>query len=394
MVTTKLRKTRIVCISDTHNCNVKLPPGDVLIHAGDLTNMGSKSELSRAVKWLEEADFEAKIVVAGNHDVTLDEDFYFHHGDSFHNKAKQDPAECIQLLASSPSITYLCHDSATIRLKSSTGPHTEFTVFGSPYSPRSGLWAFYYEAPKSLEDNSTDLTSLWELVPLETDIVVTHTPPRTHCDTPEGQRPAGCEALRQALWRVRPKLAVCGHIHDGRGAERVLWDLKNTTKPYAERVSIAWEDPGADNNKMSLVDLTGKTSKMPALANDGLHPGRSSYEDDDQQTANTTRSDISSQQGSSVAAQEKSGRDRSSGDDGDDSISGEHAVGYGGDPEFDVGCDYEALAGRTGRKETCVVNAAIMKGSYPHADGKLFSKPIVVDLFLPVWQEDGDNDEA
>lgn len=396
MATPRLRKTRIVCISDTHNCTVKLPPGDILIHAGDLTNKGSKSELSRAVKWLEEADFEAKIVVAGNHDVTLDEDFYFHHGDSFHNKIKQDPSECIQLLSSSPSITYLCHDSTTIRLKSSTGPHTEFTVFGSPYSPRSGLWAFYYEAPKSPDDNSTDLTSLWELIPLETDIVVTHTPPRTHCDTPEGQRPAGCEALRQALWRVRPKLAVCGHIHDGRGAERVLWDLKNKTKPYAERVSIGWEDPGADNNKMSLVDLTGKTNKMPALANDGLHLGQPSYADD-QQTANTTSasagtfSDISAQQGSSVAAQEKSGRDSSS---GDNSISSEHAVGYGGDPESDSSCDYEALAGRTGRKETCVVNAAIMKGSYPHSEGKLFSKPIVVDLLLPVWQEDDDNNEA
>lgn len=46
MATPKLRKTRIVCISDTHNCTVKLPPGDILIHAGDLTNKGSKSEVS------------------------------------------------------------------------------------------------------------------------------------------------------------------------------------------------------------------------------------------------------------------------------------------------------------------------------------------------------------
>ena len=42
----KLRRTRIVCISDTHNCTVKLPEGDVLIHAGDLTNQGSYSEVS------------------------------------------------------------------------------------------------------------------------------------------------------------------------------------------------------------------------------------------------------------------------------------------------------------------------------------------------------------
>lgn len=63
------RKTRFVCISDTHNATAngsfKLPPGDVLIHAGDLTNQGSFSELQKAVRWIEEADFEAKIVVGG-----------------------------------------------------------------------------------------------------------------------------------------------------------------------------------------------------------------------------------------------------------------------------------------------------------------------------------------
>lgn len=60
------RKTRIVCIADTHNQTPKLPPGDVLIHAGDLTNQGSYGELKRAVEWLEkQGGFEVKIVVAG-----------------------------------------------------------------------------------------------------------------------------------------------------------------------------------------------------------------------------------------------------------------------------------------------------------------------------------------
>lgn len=59
------RKTRIVLISDTHNQTPKLPPGDILIHAGDLTNQGSYDELQRTVEWLERSDFEAKIVIAG-----------------------------------------------------------------------------------------------------------------------------------------------------------------------------------------------------------------------------------------------------------------------------------------------------------------------------------------
>ena len=34
----------------------------------------------------------------------------------------------------------------------------------------------------------------------------------------------GCYALLFALWHVRPKLHVFGHIHAGRGVERIKWD--------------------------------------------------------------------------------------------------------------------------------------------------------------------------
>jgi hypothetical protein len=64
-----MRKTRFVLVSDTHNAvpggAFKLPKGDVLLHAGDMTNQGSFSELRKTLKWLEEADFEAKIIIAG-----------------------------------------------------------------------------------------------------------------------------------------------------------------------------------------------------------------------------------------------------------------------------------------------------------------------------------------
>ena len=62
--------TRIVCVSDTHGYTpqdgvFKLPKGDVLIHAGDLSNQGSMAELRRSVEWIQNADFEVKIVIAG-----------------------------------------------------------------------------------------------------------------------------------------------------------------------------------------------------------------------------------------------------------------------------------------------------------------------------------------
>lgn len=52
------RRTRIVCISDTHNCTVKLPKGDVLIHAGDLTNQGSHTEVRVPISVLSFCDLK------------------------------------------------------------------------------------------------------------------------------------------------------------------------------------------------------------------------------------------------------------------------------------------------------------------------------------------------
>ena len=45
----------------------------------------------------------------------------------------------------------------------------------------------------------------------------------------------------------------------------------------------------------------------------------------------------------------------------------------------------EALEGRMSRKETCFINAAIMASSWPHTAGpRMFNKPIVVDVYLPL----------
>lgn len=299
----------------------------------------------------------------GNHDITLDESFYSEHGLYFHNSNPQNPAECRALLCSSPSLTYLCHDSATIRLKSASGPRTEFRVFGSPYSPRHGTWAFYYDAPQN-HNIFSDLTSIWDKIPLETDIVVTHTPPRTHRDETEERRATGCEALRRALWRVRPRLAVCGHIHDGRGAERVTWDLSCRNAAYKEKAVLSWQDPGEGNNKISLVDLTGK--RAPLLVNDGSHfsePSSNMVGSSRKPPLACTVNPIPS------GSQPPYG-----------------TPGLGGDPNSSRP-DRTALVGRVGRKETCVVNAAVMRSRYPHVGGKQFYKPIVVDLNLPVWEE-------
>lgn len=362
-----MRRTRFVCISDTHNATVKLPTGDVLIHAGDLTNTGSYSELSKQLAWLSKQDFECKIVIAGNHDLTLDSRAYAEHGLYHHNTNPQSADECQELIQNTPRVIYLNHSSAAITLTSPVGPRTTFTVFGSPYTPTmsttTGQWAFQYSA----SDMNTAHT-IWQDIPLDTDILITHGPARTHRDEQflrkdgTGGGPAGCEALRQAMWRVRPRLAICGHIHEGRGAERVQWDLDSPNVRFKEKAAPqTWDDPGAGNNKISLVDLSLKGGRP--LNNDGSR---------------------------AVVPDRHSSR-HSSPHVVDDEVVGEAVTanpglgieGLGGNASSPRS-DQPALMGRLGRAETCIVNCAIMSGSYPHRGPRRLMKPVVVDLELPV----------
>ncbi|KAH7127275.1 ser/Thr protein phosphatase family protein [Dactylonectria macrodidyma] len=372
-----LRRTRFVLISDTHNCTPHLPRGDVLIHAGDITNRGTHLELSRAIQWLEKADFEAKIIIAGNHDVTLDADFYSRIGHVLHAAKPQNPQACLDLLTSSPSLTYLNHTSKQIALTSPSGPRTTFKLFGSPFSPQlpsrdTPFAAFTYPSQPLSGDVSSpttqspaELPTLWDAIPLDTDVVVTHTPARTHVDGVAECYPYGCEALRRTLWRVRPRLAVCGHVHQARGVERVTWDLRCGDIAFKEAGVVGWDDPGQKGNKMSIVNLGAKGGRP--LRNDG-----------------------SSGTGSSLreTAPDSTGHSRASDLDARLAIG---ALGHGGPDPSSVSCDTAALRGRMKREETCFINCSIMTKSHFEVGTKGMNKPIVVDLDLPAWGEEEDD---
>ena len=61
---------RLVLISDTHNQQraLRLPAGDVLVHAGDFTMRGTEAEVRAFGEWLGEQPYEHKVLIAGNHD--------------------------------------------------------------------------------------------------------------------------------------------------------------------------------------------------------------------------------------------------------------------------------------------------------------------------------------
>jgi predicted phosphodiesterase len=84
------RSTRIVCVSDTHsNYKFALPSGDILIHAGDFSHNGNANEMYEFLRWCEsQTHFRLKIIIAGNHDITLDSLFYSREWRRFHSKAE------------------------------------------------------------------------------------------------------------------------------------------------------------------------------------------------------------------------------------------------------------------------------------------------------------------
>ncbi|KAI6949493.1 hypothetical protein KC355_g14513 [Hortaea werneckii] len=189
-------KIRIVCISDTHNKapgeGYTLPAGDILIHAGDLTNQGSLPEIQKAVSWLshQTSSFATKIVIAGNHDLSLDPTYnHLKHASGW--KVQPPPteaAECRRLLVENDAFTYLQHTSHEVNIPEKG---ISLKVFGSPYSPDRGRqnWAFQYD------EGETEASRIWSEIPDDTDIVVSHTPAKGFCDASKHWTEGGCLGL-------------------------------------------------------------------------------------------------------------------------------------------------------------------------------------------------------
>ena len=235
---------------------------------------------------------------------------------------------------------------------------------------------------------------MWSSIPPAVDILVTHTPPHLHCDASASRGASlGCEDLRRALGLIRPRLHVCGHIHEARGAERIRWPATDdrTAEPYVEQ----WQNPnpGPENNKISLVDLSARhrkkhpEEKSACLTAARWQNARARREgppviDSGHNTCANNPSDIS------TAPQCKDSTSIGSYELEAPSLhhSGENFPSLGTLRENDAALpDQTPDSPGVSLQETCVVNCSILASNWPHAGGKRLNKPIVVDLDLPVW---------
>ena len=53
----------------------KIPAGDILIHAGDFTRCGNLKEVREFNTWIGTLPHKYKVVIAGNHELSFDQDF-------------------------------------------------------------------------------------------------------------------------------------------------------------------------------------------------------------------------------------------------------------------------------------------------------------------------------
>ena len=194
---------------------------------------------------------------------------------------------------------------------------------------------------------------------------MTHTPPMHHCDGTRDHQSVGCPALREALQRIQPQLAVCGHVHEGRGVEFVRWNAPASDAKYGQESTEKWKDPGKDNKRVSLVDLTTRQT--------------TSIQDADL----VCRADETDPDGSTslgpVGIPESPRRldPKVKYNTIPDQIPSPAAQGKRSTPNRALRC-----------QETCIVNAAIMASGWPRGPGgKRFNKPIVVDVNLPAWEK-------
>ena len=178
---------KIIAVSDTHGQHhrLQLPAGDMLIHAGDISRNGKRGQVQDFMFWLRKQDFKYKIMIAGNHD-------YF-----FEREPEQ------EIRAMIPEDVIYLNDS---------GVEIEgIKIWGSPVQPWFYDWAFNRQRGEEIKKH-------WELIPEDTDILITHGPPMGILDkTLRDGSSVGCQDLMDVIKTIKPQLHIFGHIHEAYG---------------------------------------------------------------------------------------------------------------------------------------------------------------------------------
>lgn len=172
-------------IADTHGLHerLKLNKGTVLIHAGDITEYGSEEEVKEFLVWFSKQPFRYKIFIAGNHDLFLETS-------SSKKRKKLIPSNVI----------YLQNNGIEM---------DGFRIWGSPVTP-------YFLGMAFNARPGTEIKKVWNKIPSDTNILITHGPPIGIRDNGIGD-----EQLLQRTNKIKPLIHCFGHAHGQNGFETI-----------------------------------------------------------------------------------------------------------------------------------------------------------------------------
>lgn len=156
-----------------------LGEGDILVHCGDVSNMGRTHEIKEFLDWFSNTPFTHKVFIAGNHDFGFE-------------MATTIAPEYVE-----KGVHYLFDSSVEI---------DGIKFYGSPWQPEFYNWAFNLKRGKELADK-------WALIPTDVDILITHGPAYRMLDHTISGGMVGDEDLFNRIIEVKPKIHACGHIH-------------------------------------------------------------------------------------------------------------------------------------------------------------------------------------
>jgi hypothetical protein len=203
---------RIVAISDQHGFLPTVPPCDLLIVAGDIcqdfvdgvramaTPAGQKEWFdSRVRAWFRTTPATHRIATWGNHD------FCGQHCDF----SADSPVR-----ASLSDLQIVVDEMTCVPATTASGAARDVKVWATPWSNTFMDWAFMKEPH--------ELAGVYARIPSGIDILISHQPPFGYGDQmytvhAGGLEHIGSHELLAAIERVRPKLVICGHIHEARG---------------------------------------------------------------------------------------------------------------------------------------------------------------------------------
>lgn len=219
--------------------------GDFLIHCGDFTVFGEPHEIESFLTWFTSFPHRHKILIAGNHEAGLCPR-QFNQAIELNNQVFMERhIRALEIMESfNDKVHYL--ENSGVELDG-------IKFWGSPVCGGDRMvmrrWGFFYPMREQRRKK-------WALIPSDTNVLITHTPPFGILDV-YNNRHLGCEELLERVKQVRPRLHCFGHIHEAKGR----WNDRETGTLY---VNAAMEVDGKIRNKPTVFEYDG-ISRWQAL---------------------------------------------------------------------------------------------------------------------------------